>query len=100
MRKIKEYNTSRLAEVLAFWLRHFDDFRKERTLQEERIRQKAEAAAQRAKAVQLAMGTSTGQLVQEIWQIWKEYFIGEKALGKSGRRKEQAMKAAMRDIIK
>lgn len=99
-RKIKEDNAACMQMALSAWLREYDDYRKERILLEERVRARAEAAATRAKAVQLAMGTSTGQLVQETWQIWKEYFIAEKALGKSGRRKDQAMKTAMRDVMK
>lgn len=99
-RKINEMNASRCAEVLGIWIKHFDEVRAERKIQEERIRQKAEAAATRAKAVQLAMGCSSGQLVQELWQIWKEYFIGSKAVAKSGRRKDQAMKSATRDIMR
>jgi len=100
MRKVKEYGFECLQLTLSAWLKDYDEYKKERSLNEERIRAKAESAATRAKAVQLAMGSTSGQLVQDIWTVWKEYFIVEKALNKTGRRKEQAMKTAMRDIMK
>jgi len=99
-RKIKEYNISRLQEALSAWLKVYDEYKAERALKEEMIRAKAESAATRAKAVQMAMGTSSGALVQDVWTVWKEGYIADKACGRTGKRKEQAMKTAMRDIMK
>merc|ERR1719296_86721 len=99
-RKIKEFNNTRLQEALSAWLKLYDEYKAERALKEEMVRVKAEAAATRAKAVQMALGTNAGALVQDVWTVWKEGYIADKACGRTGKRKEQAMKTAMRDIMK
>jgi len=99
-RKIKEMNTARLQEALSAWLKLYDEYKAERALKEEMVRAKAEAAATRAKAVQMALGTNSQALVQDVWTVWKEGYIADKACGRTGKRKEQAMKTAMRDIMK
>jgi len=99
-RKIKEFNNTRLQEALSAWLKLYDEYKAERALKEEMVRAKAEAAATRAKAVQMALGTNAGALVQDVWTVWKEGYIADKACGRTGKRKEQAMKTAMRDIMK
>lgn len=98
LRTAKDRDVQLVQDVFDFWLRHFDEYRKAKAVEDEHKRQKAEAAAMRAKAVQLAMGGPDKMLIQEVWQIWKEMFIVTKALMKTQGRKEQAMKSALREI--